>query len=204
MDAEANAAIREYLDSVSRHLSALPEAPRAEMLRDIMSHIYDALADRTQGREATLEDVRFVLAEMDPPESYAQACPDTERCEPIRADRLNRGGRVPRVLMFGLSALGVIVAILFVRGLLSGDLMLLINAVGSCVLLVGLRIGNKAAYVITIVAVVGGVIWDAATKGLGFGVAGLVVNSLVLVPVLLSTSYFFPKRNAGLKRARPA
>lgn len=61
--------VKRYLDAVAARLGSLTPAEREETLRDVESHIYDALAARGDER-ATPADLQAVLAEMDPPEAY--------------------------------------------------------------------------------------------------------------------------------------
>ncbi|HUW56376.1 MAG TPA: hypothetical protein VMZ92_07045 [Planctomycetota bacterium] len=63
--------VRDFLDRVAEHLGAVPEDEKREILTDLASHIHEALASRVSEREPTLADLEQVLAEMDPPESYA-------------------------------------------------------------------------------------------------------------------------------------
>jgi len=59
-------------------------------------------------------------------------------------------------------------------------------------LLIGLYLGKKWAYVVTIIAsLIAPVALISQDTGLSFVL--LVINSLVLIPVLLATRYFFPK-----------
>ncbi len=61
--------ISRYLEKVASYLREAPSDERDEIIRDLQSHIYDALASRS-GAEPTLADLEAVLSEMDPPESY--------------------------------------------------------------------------------------------------------------------------------------
>lgn len=54
MNERAREPIRHYLDAVCHYLAHLPDARRTEMLGEIESYIYEALNERTGGREATL------------------------------------------------------------------------------------------------------------------------------------------------------
>lgn len=61
--------IRAYLDEVAENLEGRPEPVRRELLKQLESHICDAL--RQDGRENPTEaDLEIVLSEMDPPDSY--------------------------------------------------------------------------------------------------------------------------------------
>jgi len=68
----------------------------------------------------------------------------------------------------------------------------LIAFVVNLILLGGLYFGKKWAYVVTIVAsLIVPLLLLYQNTGLSFAI--LIINSLVLIPVLLTTRYFFPK-----------
>jgi hypothetical protein len=69
--------IEGYLDSVRQvlELSRLPGAEAASILDDVRTQILDTLAARAQGTP-TLTDAEAVIAELDPPESYATTAGD--------------------------------------------------------------------------------------------------------------------------------
>ncbi len=71
-DQSIRAPVAEYVGAVQSHLDHVSADERAGILRNVEAHIYEAL-DRRAGDQATSEDLRAVLEEMDPPESYAQA-----------------------------------------------------------------------------------------------------------------------------------
>ncbi|MCX6996731.1 MAG: MG2 domain-containing protein, partial [Kiritimatiellaeota bacterium] len=62
--------IEEYLNAVAAQLGRQPAAARGELLSQLREHIADALQRR--GATPTAADVETVLAEMDPPESFAE------------------------------------------------------------------------------------------------------------------------------------
>lgn len=68
LSTEIEKRIRQYLDEVARRLSGVSEKSRQETLQDLESHIHEAFQRRSG---ASLADLEAVLAEMDPPESYA-------------------------------------------------------------------------------------------------------------------------------------
>ena len=76
--------MKAYLWDVAAHLSALSREARTDILRDVESHIHEALSRR--GAEPTLEDWQAVLADMPEPASYA-AEPAAPR-EPVAGERL--------------------------------------------------------------------------------------------------------------------
>jgi hypothetical protein len=97
---------------------------------------------------------------------------------------------IPPVLWVGLVSLGIMVVLKIVFIAAVGPL-LLIDAALSAILLLGLYLGHKWAYVLTIVFCLAGVLMTMVnTPNLAVGV--LLLNALVLVPVLMSTRYFFP------------
>ena len=65
--------IADFLSRVSQHLGQKTAEEKQEILTDLESHIYEALATRAQRGQPTLEDLQAVLAEMDSPESHGQA-----------------------------------------------------------------------------------------------------------------------------------
>lgn len=68
--------MRAYLDEVGSHLADRPTALRADLLRQLESHLCEALRQRG-GDNPTPADLDAVLAEMDPPDSYRLPTPDT-------------------------------------------------------------------------------------------------------------------------------
>lgn len=98
---------------------------------------------------------------------------------------------IPPVLWIALISLALMV---FGKVLLVFKLgpIILIDAALSMVLLVGLYLGHKWAYVLTIAAVVLGTTL-ACSKGIDRGLIMLIIDCLVLVPVLLSHDYFFAR-----------
>ncbi len=71
---EVDVRLQDYLGKVALNLTSISAAERAEILQNVEAHIRDALEERIQG-EPTLSDLELVLAEMDPPEAYAQQTP---------------------------------------------------------------------------------------------------------------------------------
>lgn len=74
---EVNEKIGGYLEAVRAHLGDTPEDERDEIVANLESHIRDAVKQRAQG-EPSQEDVAAVLAEMDPPDRYAQMLSENE------------------------------------------------------------------------------------------------------------------------------
>jgi len=106
---------------------------------------------------------------------------------PVMPGRRN----MPSVMGVALLSLGLMVLGKVLVAYRAGP-MLLIDAALSATLLVGLYLGHKWAYVLTIVFTAIGTI-AALAKGIDNGLVVLVGDCLVLVPVILSTDYFFAK-----------
>ncbi len=69
--------------------------------------------------------------------------------------------------------------------------VILVDALLSGALLVGIIYGHKWAFVLTIIGAVFGII-TGFIKGAEIGIVILILDCLVLIPVLMSRSYFFP------------
>ena len=100
-------------------------------------------------------------------------------------------GSIPPVLWIALISLAVMIfsKVLFVFKV---GPVILIDAALSGVLLVGLYLGHKWAYVLTIIFVALGTI-SGLSKGVPNGLIILTLDCLVIVPVLMCTEFFFPK-----------
>ena len=77
MPAEAQKAIRRYLNAVKSSMTGAPVDEQRDILNELEAHIREALASRLHGAEATASDVDAVLVDMDPPESYAGAADES-------------------------------------------------------------------------------------------------------------------------------
>ncbi|HOW98340.1 MAG TPA: MG2 domain-containing protein [Kiritimatiellia bacterium] len=69
LEPELSRRVEEYLSQVEENLRARPPAVRREIMDSLRRHIHEALAARS-GSPST-EEVDLVLADMDPPESFA-------------------------------------------------------------------------------------------------------------------------------------
>jgi len=69
-DPSIESAIQQYLDVVATSLANAPTERRDTLLEELREHIHEAIADRTSGKPATLQDAYAVLSEMDLPENY--------------------------------------------------------------------------------------------------------------------------------------
>ncbi|MBP7829761.1 MAG: hypothetical protein KA248_07570 [Kiritimatiellae bacterium] len=70
LEPELARCVEEYLNQVENNLRAKPAAVRREVLDSLRRHIHEALAARSSTPSET--DVEAVLAEMDPPETFAE------------------------------------------------------------------------------------------------------------------------------------
>ena len=73
LDTAVQRCIDDHLDLIDEMLrgSGMSRSERQSILDDVQTQVLDMLAARTEG-EPTVEDVRAVIAELDPPEYYAQ------------------------------------------------------------------------------------------------------------------------------------
>ncbi len=78
--AEVMAKIREYLEAVRANLGARPDSVKAELLRQLESHICEALRKRG-GETPSVADVEAVLGEMDPPEAFGKGKTEERKAE---------------------------------------------------------------------------------------------------------------------------
>ena len=72
LDTAVQRCIDDHLDLIDETLrgSGMSRSERQSILDDVQTQVLDMLAERTED-EPTVEDVRAVIAELDPPESYA-------------------------------------------------------------------------------------------------------------------------------------
>ena len=76
--------LRAFLDAVETQASDRPAAARADLRRQLESHICEALRQRG-GDAPTLDDLETVLAGMDPPDTYGVALPEATPRAPAPA-----------------------------------------------------------------------------------------------------------------------
>ena len=81
METNINREIRNYLNQVKQNIGHLPTARRETLLNDLESHINEALKQRVKSETPSEEDVKAVIAEMDPPDSFKQIGDDSEQKE---------------------------------------------------------------------------------------------------------------------------
>jgi alpha-2-macroglobulin len=65
--------VEEYLRAVERQLAGRPEPARKEVVAGLRDHIAEALRRAEERGERSVEAVERILAEMDPPETFAEA-----------------------------------------------------------------------------------------------------------------------------------
>ena len=70
-DPAVESVVQQYMDAVAKSLGGAPSARRKALLGELREHIREAMAARTSGRPATVQDAYATLAEMDAPEAYA-------------------------------------------------------------------------------------------------------------------------------------
>ncbi len=100
--------------------------------------------------------------------------------------------QIPSTLWIGVAALGAMTLIQLQVGVQKGSDTLLIAAILDAVLLAGLLLGRKWAYLVVLATAIPGSIVMFG-RNPGQAVVNLLLNSLVVVPVILSTRFFFPR-----------
>ena len=70
---EAKGRVETYLREVERHMAHKPAEVRQEVLADLRDHIAEAMRRAAEQGGRELEAVERILAEMDPPETFAEA-----------------------------------------------------------------------------------------------------------------------------------
>jgi len=112
-DKEIQKAVGHYLEKVAAELTNVSPDEKDSILQGVESHIYEALEKRSSGAP-TAADLDFVLAEMAPPHSYAQAggipSPETGPAP---------GAKVPRSAIIG----AILVPFVFLMMLLVAPLV---------------------------------------------------------------------------------
>jgi uncharacterized protein YfaS (alpha-2-macroglobulin family) len=98
---EAERRAEAYLREVERHLAHKPEAVRREVVAGLRDHIAEAMRRAGERGEAGLEAVERILAEMDPPETFAEAA--VEVAAGVAAAAAPAPGRLPGGRWFALA-----------------------------------------------------------------------------------------------------
>ena len=96
---------------------------------------------------------------------------------------------IPGVLWIGIVALGVVTLLTLISGVSRGSAAACVAAGFNSLILVGLLLGYRWAYILLMVFSIAGVAVALSRSG-GQGLAVLLGNCIVVVPVLLSTHYF--------------
>lgn len=145
---------------------------------------------RNEGKisDAEYEQLLAAINRSTPNNREGRAKPDLQA---LAFERKPKAREVPAPLWIALVSLGLMV-LLKVAFVFQVGPVILIDAILSTVLLVGLYLGQKWAYVLTIVFVVFGTVLGFS-KSAGQGLIILIVDCLVLIPVLVCTEFFFPK-----------
>ena len=121
---------------------------------------------------------------MNQPRAMQTPVPSTPAAEEARRTP-------PACLFIGLIALAIITVLTLFSAMARGSVAGFAAVVGNLALLVGLVLGHRWAYVLAVLFSVAGIA-VAFGKSAAQGLIVLISNSVVLVPVLLSTRYFFP------------
>ena len=99
---EAERRVEAYLREVERQLAHKPEAVRREVVAGLRDHIAEAMRRAGERGESGPEAVERILADMDPPETFAEA--EGERAAGGAADAAAARGRTPGGRWFALAA----------------------------------------------------------------------------------------------------
>lgn len=110
--------------------------------------------------------------------------------------------KMPEALWISIASLAAITLIQLVVGVREGSGSLLLAVVGNVALLVGLLRGHKWAYVATLFFAIGGPIVALGSNARN-AIAVLIGNGLVVVPMLMSTEFFFPGQSETLNAGPP-
>lgn len=146
------------------------------------------LRDEGKISEAEYQDLLAAIRKSRPSE---REVPDKSNFFTFWSKTRRTEKEIPGPLWIALISLSVMVVLKVLFAFKVGP-AILIDAAWSGALLVGLYLGHKWAYVLTIVFVAIGTI-SSLSKGIGNGLTILLLDCLVLVPVLICTEYFFPK-----------
>jgi len=98
---------------------------------------------------------------------------------------------IPTILWIAIISMGVFACLHLIVSF--SKPVQLIAFIVNAVLLIGLYSGKKWAYVVTIIASLAAPL-VLISQAIEISLVILILNSLVLIPVLISTRYFFPKR----------
>ena len=107
--------VADYVRAVESHLAGVSADEREEILRNVEAHIYDALESRA-GEAATADDLQAVLAEMDPPASYADGHPLPPAPMAVADDRRSLAGWALGLMIGGVVLPLLVIAIAMIVG----------------------------------------------------------------------------------------
>lgn len=97
----------------------------------------------------------------------------------------------PALVWFAIAVLGVISVLTLMAGLSRKPGVALATVLGNVILMIGLGLGHKWAYVLLIALSALGAAFAFAKSGV-HGLSVLLGNAVVVTPVLMSTRFFFP------------
>ena len=110
--------------------------------------------------------------------------------------------RIPNPLWVSIVALGLITLLHVVMAFKTGSVALFVSVAIEVALIVGLVLGHKWAYIVILVFAGLGVAVSIA-QDIRQGLAVLVANAVVVLPMVLCTKFFFPKRDDGPESEGP-
>lgn len=108
-----------------------------------------------------------------------------------------RQRNTPRLLWVSLIVLSIFTIFAFSEGLDCKNGTMMIGALVNAALVAGLYLRYRVAYFLMLAGSVVGPVFIASEKGLGDALTVLAVNALIVVPMLMCTSYFFPGSDSG-------
>ncbi len=110
--------------------------------------------------------------------------------------------QIPASLWVAIVALGIMALIHLGLAIKTSAVVLFISVVLEATLIAGLVYGQKWAYILVLVFSVLGVT-ASVSKGIEQGFGVLVGNAIVVVPMVISTRFFFPKPLAAPESKKP-
>ena len=100
--------------------------------------------------------------------------------------------QIPASLRVAIVALGIIALIHLGLAIKTSSVGLLVSAVLEAILVAGFMYGQKWAYALVLLFSVLGVA-ASLSKGIGQGLGVLLANAIVVLPMVVSAEFFFPK-----------
>jgi len=115
--------IERYLKGVDRALTRQEVAERREIVDELRTHIHESLAAEDL-RTIRADDVRRVLATMDPPDAYRSEGEDTAPSASVRGQRIGRIGFFFLIAALATAGFAILVGAVFsLDALLRGGLI---------------------------------------------------------------------------------